>query len=90
MRALNFFGGTLHYQPDAPTPPPPGEALIRTRLAGICNTDLEIIRGYMGFSGILGHEVESMIHATYSLDQGPAAFEQAAAAGVLKVLLSAG
>jgi len=34
----------------------PGEALIRLRLAGICNTDLEIVRGYMGFRGILGHE----------------------------------
>lgn len=34
----------------------PGEALIRVRLAGICNTDLEIVRGYMGFRGVLGHE----------------------------------
>ncbi len=33
-----------------------GEALIRVRLAGICNTDLEIVRGYMGFRGVLGHE----------------------------------
>ncbi|MEW5958381.1 MAG: alcohol dehydrogenase catalytic domain-containing protein [Chloroflexota bacterium] len=56
MRALNFEQ-TLHFQPDAAEPvPAPGEALIRTRLAGICNTDLEIIRGYMNFSGILGHE----------------------------------
>ena len=56
MRALHF-DHTLQYQPDAPDPtPPPGEALIRTRLAGICNTDLEIIKGYMDFSGILGHE----------------------------------
>jgi alcohol dehydrogenase len=30
--------------------------LIRTRLAGICNTDLEIVRGYLGFKGVLGHE----------------------------------
>jgi threonine dehydrogenase-like Zn-dependent dehydrogenase len=40
-------------------PPPtrsPGEALIRVRMAGICNTDLEIVRGYMGFHGVLGHE----------------------------------
>jgi alcohol dehydrogenase len=36
--------------------PPPGEALIRTDLAGICNTDLEIVRGYAGFEGVLGHE----------------------------------
>ncbi|RMF86270.1 MAG: alcohol dehydrogenase, partial [Nitrospinota bacterium] len=42
---------------EVPTPvPQPDEALIRVRLAGICNTDLEITRGYMGFRGILGHE----------------------------------
>jgi alcohol dehydrogenase len=56
MRAL-YFDETLQYRPDMPDPDPaPGEALIRTRLAGICNTDLEIIRGYMGFQGVLGHE----------------------------------
>lgn len=33
-----------------------GEALIRVRMAGICNTDLEIARGYMNFEGTLGHE----------------------------------
>lgn len=32
------------------------EALLRTRLSGICGTDLEILRGYMAFEGILGHE----------------------------------
>ncbi len=40
----------------APPPRAPGEALIRVSLAGVCNTDLEIIKGYMGFSGVLGHE----------------------------------
>jgi threonine dehydrogenase-like Zn-dependent dehydrogenase len=56
MRAL-YFDKELEYRPDAPEPaPPPGEALIRTRLTGICNTDLEIVRGYMGFQGVLGHE----------------------------------
>ena len=34
----------------------PGWALIRVRLAGICNTDIEILRGYHNFRGILGHE----------------------------------
>lgn len=34
----------------------PGEVLIRVDLAGICSTDLEIARGYMGFEGIPGHE----------------------------------
>lgn len=32
------------------------EALIRLRMAGVCNTDLELIAGYQGFSGVLGHE----------------------------------
>jgi alcohol dehydrogenase len=36
---------------------PPGEALIRVLLAGICNTDLEITRGYMGGPSRLGHGV---------------------------------
>jgi alcohol dehydrogenase len=35
---------------------PPGFALIRVSVAGICNTDLELQRGYYGFSGIPGHE----------------------------------
>jgi alcohol dehydrogenase len=34
----------------------PGWALVRMRLAGICNTDIEILRGYHNFHGTLGHE----------------------------------
>src|SRR5260370_9193175 len=34
----------------------PGWALVRVRLAGICTTDLEILRGYHGFRGTPGHE----------------------------------
>ncbi len=34
----------------------PGEAQIRVERAGICATDLELIKGYMGFQGVLGHE----------------------------------
>lgn len=34
-----------------------GFALLRVRRAGVCNTDLEIVRGYMDFQGVLGHEV---------------------------------
>jgi threonine dehydrogenase-like Zn-dependent dehydrogenase len=36
--------------------PGPGEALVQVRQAGICGTDLEIVQGYMTFSGVLGHE----------------------------------
>jgi threonine dehydrogenase-like Zn-dependent dehydrogenase len=42
----------------------PGEALIRVTMAGICNTDLEIAKGYMGFSGVLGHELCGVIEAS--------------------------
>lgn len=42
---------------EVPIPtPPPGEALVRVRLAGICATDLELIKGYYPYTGILGHE----------------------------------
>src|SRR5258705_13536773 len=34
----------------------PGWALVRVRMAGICNTDLEILRGYHNFRGTPGHE----------------------------------
>src|SRR5687767_15315537 len=40
-----------------PTPTPAdGEVLVRVLCAGICETDLQLIKGYMGFRGILGHE----------------------------------
>lgn len=38
-----------------------GEALIKVILSGICNTDLEIAKGYMGFRGILGHEFVGIV-----------------------------
>lgn len=56
MHALHF-DGTLRLSSDYPDPAlAPGEALIRPHLAGICNTDIEITRGYMAFRGVLGHE----------------------------------
>lgn len=40
-----------------PTPSPtPGEVLVRVIRAGVCETDLQLIKGYMGFRGVLGHE----------------------------------
>ncbi|MCX6610055.1 MAG: alcohol dehydrogenase catalytic domain-containing protein [Acidobacteria bacterium] len=42
---------------ETPKPRPrKGHALLRLRLAGICNTDIELLRGYYGFAGIPGHE----------------------------------
>src|ERR1051326_9330133 len=40
-----------------------GEAIVRVTLSGICNTDLEIARGYAGFSGTLGHEFVGVIES---------------------------
>lgn len=37
--------------------PLPGEVVVSVLRAGICSTDLEIARGYMGFQGVLGHEL---------------------------------
>lgn len=45
---------------EKPTPKE-GEALIRVTLAGICNTDYEITKGYMGYKGILGHEAVGVV-----------------------------
>ena len=57
MRALFFDGRQLRLDQRYPNPTPdPGEALLQVLLAGICATDLEIMRGYAGFSGVLGHE----------------------------------
>lgn len=38
-----------------------GEALVRVTLSGICNTDLEIARGYAGFKGTIGHEFVGVV-----------------------------
>jgi len=60
MRAL-VFDGELSLA-DLPEPKPDeGVALVRVLKAGICNTDLEIIKGYMGFRGVLGHEFVGIV-----------------------------
>lgn len=41
--------------------PAEGEALVRVLIAGVCNTDLEIMKGYMGFAGIVGHEFVGVV-----------------------------
>ena len=41
--------------------PKKGEALVRVTLAGICNTDYEITKGYMGYVGVLGHEAVGVV-----------------------------
>ncbi len=61
MRAL-LLDKDLRLVEDYPTPEPAaGEALIRVSVAGICNTDLELVRGYMQFRGIPGHEFVGVV-----------------------------
>lgn len=56
MRAVVVHAGKVALR-DVPQPiPAEGEVLIQIRLAGICSTDLEIIRGYADCSGTIGHE----------------------------------
>jgi threonine dehydrogenase-like Zn-dependent dehydrogenase len=57
MRALVWDGSVARVVDRPPPSPAPGFAVVRMRRAGICNTDLEIVRGYMGFRGVLGHEL---------------------------------
>jgi threonine dehydrogenase-like Zn-dependent dehydrogenase len=55
MQAL-YFDGNLDMK-EVPRPEPgPGEALVRLRLAGVCRTDLEVLKGYHDFKGVPGHE----------------------------------
>ena len=61
MRAL-VFDKKLTFYPDYPAPEPQkGEALIKITYAGICNTDIEITNGYMGFKGIPGQEFAGIV-----------------------------
>lgn len=56
MRALHFDGGEVRVEDVREPRGGDDSVLVRVGLAGVCNTDLEITRGYMGFRGILGHE----------------------------------
>lgn len=57
MRALWLENRSLRLRDDVPVPVlPPGEALVRVLLAGVCNTDLELTKGYYPFRGVPGHE----------------------------------
>ncbi|GJL57651.1 MAG: alcohol dehydrogenase [Nitrospirales bacterium] len=52
----------LHLQTDLPLPlRPQGEARIRVIQAGICSTDLQLLKGYMAFQGVLGHEFVGIV-----------------------------
>lgn len=69
MKAIVFDNG-LKLDNNYPKPiPQEGEALIRVTLAGICNTDYEITKGYMGYKGILGHEFVGIVEEVNGADK---------------------
>ena len=57
MRAIVLDGDQVSLAATRPQPAPlTDEVVVRVLRAGVCETDLQLIRGYMGFSGVLGHE----------------------------------
>ncbi|MBD2363495.1 alcohol dehydrogenase catalytic domain-containing protein [Anabaena minutissima FACHB-250] len=66
MKGLWLENKQLQLRTNIPIPEPPaGEALVRVLRAGICNTDLELLRGYYPYTGVLGHEFVGLV------EQGP-------------------
>jgi len=63
MRALCLEGSTARVR-EVPEPAPgPDAAIVDVSLAGICNTDLELVKGYLGFRGVLDHEFVGVVAA---------------------------
>jgi len=60
MKALRYENGELKIA-DMTKPIGDGETVVRVTLSGICNTDLEIARGYAGFQGTIGHEFVGVV-----------------------------
>jgi threonine dehydrogenase-like Zn-dependent dehydrogenase len=67
VRALWLEARRLRLREDLPlSSPPAGEALVRVRLAGVCNTDLELVQGYYPYTGVPGHEFVGVVEASAS------------------------
>ena len=64
MRALTLTNAGQSFRTDWPVPvPPDSDVLVRVVRAGICDTDLQLIGGYLGFAGVLGHEFVGIAQA---------------------------
>jgi len=61
MKAVHFGNGDITMKEIEKPAPGPGEALIRVLYSGVCNTDIELYRGYYGFSGVPGHEFVGLV-----------------------------
>ena len=63
MKALRFENQKLKLA-EIPKPSADDEAIVRVTTAGVCNTDLEVVRGYANFSGTLGHEFVGVVESS--------------------------
>lgn len=79
MRALWLEDRHLRLRDDLPRPANAGEALIRVLLAGICNTDIELTRGYYPFTGVPGHEFVGIV------EDGPEPWQRKRVVGEINV-----
>ncbi|WP_026079682.1 MDR/zinc-dependent alcohol dehydrogenase-like family protein [Spirulina subsalsa] len=62
MQGIWLENQTLELKSNLPLPEPSrDEALVRVLRAGICNTDLELLRGYYPYRGVLGHEFVGIV-----------------------------
>lgn len=62
MKGIWLENQKIELKENLPIPQPPsGEALVKVLRSGICNTDLELIRGYYPYKGILGHEFVGIV-----------------------------
>jgi threonine dehydrogenase-like Zn-dependent dehydrogenase len=67
MRGVWLEGRQLAVRDDLPEPTPAaGEALVHVTLAGVCGTDLELVRGYYPYTGIPGHEFVGVVESCES------------------------
>uniref|UniRef100_UPI003D81A914 MDR/zinc-dependent alcohol dehydrogenase-like family protein n=1 Tax=Poriferisphaera sp. WC338 TaxID=3425129 RepID=UPI003D81A914 len=64
MQGLVFDGKTVSYQTDIAAPKAAkGEAVIRPTRMGVCSTDIELCKGYMDYTGVLGHEFVGIVES---------------------------
>lgn len=64
MKGIWLEKQQLQLKTDLPIPTPNSEeALVKVSQAGICNTDLELLRGYYPYTGIIGHEFVGVVES---------------------------
>ena len=71
MLALTYQDQKVSLENTRPEPVlRPGDVMIRPTRMGICQTDLELCKGYMGFSGVLGHEFVGVVESVAERKDG--------------------